>query len=121
MALQTNYAMKGLPDPARFAGSANGDVVDYIKETSFFLQEEVNELMQEIGGGRHVLKPWAAGYAPSRDKSYESTDKVKSEAIDMLCFAMNICLAAGITPNNLEDEYEKVYQKNLARQEDRSY
>ena len=81
-----------------------------------FMHEEVTELMNEIGGGRDAVKPWSDKYEDSRAQQYIPTEHVKSEAIDMLCFAINVCLAAGVTPDLVEEEYEKVFQKNKGRQ-----
>jgi hypothetical protein len=93
-----------------------GEVVQYIKEHSFFMNQEVVELMHQIGGGKTILKPWKQSYKDLCQEEASLDDEVKSEAIDMLCFCLNICLAAGITPDNIETEYGKVWSKNVARQ-----
>lgn len=93
-----------------------GEVVQYIKEHSFFMNQEVVELMQQIGSGNTVLKPWKQAYKDLCQEEAVLDDEVKSEAIDMLCFCLNICLAAGITPENIDAEYGKVWDKNIARQ-----
>jgi NTP pyrophosphatase (non-canonical NTP hydrolase) len=94
-------------------------VCDYIKNQSFFMSEEVTELLLAIGNeDRAVLKPWSIKHKDIVMTTFEPTDKVKSEAIDMLCFCLNICLAAGITPENIEQEYQQVWEKNIKRQLD---
>ena len=93
-----------------------GDVVKYIKEHSFFMNQEVVELMQQIGSGSAVLKPWKQSHLSVCQEEAIIDDEVKSEAIDMLCFCLNICLAVGITPDNINDEYIKVWKKNIWRQ-----
>lgn len=95
-----------------------GQLVDYIKDQAFYLNSEILELMEAVGGSRDILKPWKAsyGYYAYRDDFREEVSK--SEAIDMLCFAMNICLAVGVTPDNIDEEYDKVWQKNIKRQQD---
>lgn len=95
---------------------SKGDVVKYIKEHSFFMNQEVVELMKQIGRGNAVLKPWKQSHLAVCQEEAIIDDFVKSEAIDMLCFCLNICLAAGITPENIEAEYDKVWLKNMCRQ-----
>lgn len=104
--------------PTDFDGGVNKKyVIDYIKDHSFFMSEEVTELMLAVGGNdRAIIKPWSSRHADLSTKIFESTDEVKSEAIDMLCFCLNICLAAGLTPKNIESEYHKVWLKNIKRQ-----
>jgi NTP pyrophosphatase (non-canonical NTP hydrolase) len=96
----------------------NGDIVQYIKDQAFFLNEEITEVMLAIGGeDRAILKPWSTRHNAIVDREFKSTDAVKSEAIDMLCFCLNICLAVGLTPSNINEEYIKVLTKNIQRQE----
>ena len=92
-----------------------GSLCGNIKDTNFFLNQEIIELIEEIAGSRDILKPWKSNYRSIHCRRVVLTDKVKEEAIDVLCFAMNICLMAGITPDNIEDEYNKVYKKNIDR------
>lgn len=94
-----------------------GDVVKYIKEHSFYMNQEIVELMQQIGGSNTVLKPWKQSHLAVCQEEATIDDDVKSEAIDMLCFCLNICMATGITPDNIEAEYEKVWLKNIERQQ----
>ena len=93
-----------------------GDVVNYIKEHLFFMNQEAVELMQQIGSNV-ALKPWKQSYLDVCQEEAIIDDAVKSEAIDMLCFCLNICLAAGITPDNIDAEYQKVWHKNIGRQQ----
>ncbi len=87
-----------------------------ISQMKFFLDEEVTELMEELGNGtREIHKPWKKECIALRSKEFISTDKIKEEAIDVLCFALNICLAAGLDENNIEEEYEKVFNKIMSR------
>lgn len=94
-----------------------GDVVKYIKEHAFYMNQEVVELMQQIGQGNVVLKPWKQSHVAVCQEEAIIDDEVKSEAVDMLCFCLNICLAAGITPDNIDAEYAKVWLKNMERQQ----
>ena len=102
-------------------GRTVGEVLDYIKEARDFVNDEINELMVEIGGGRQALKPWSTQYQALRDIEYKSTALVKAEAVDALCFMMNILLTAGLTSENVEAEYYNVFEKNVKRQNDKTY
>lgn len=93
-----------------------GELCGDIRDMSFYLNQEVVELIEEIAGSRDISKPWKEAhnkvyYAPIMDAS----DKVKSEAIDVLKFALNICLMAGITPDNIDEEFYKVNSNNHKR------
>ena len=108
--LQHLYGM----DPSNLASV--GDQYSYIKDTLFYLQEEVSELLEALGNGsRDIHKPWSINQAKILNRTANQSNTVKSEAIDMLCFTLNICLAAGITPDNIDMEYKKVLTKNLDR------
>jgi NTP pyrophosphatase (non-canonical NTP hydrolase) len=105
-------------NPTAIPGITNGAIVQYIKDQAFFLSEEVTEIMLAIGEeDRAILKPWSVKHKDIVNKEFESTDAVRSEAIDMLCFCMNICIAVGLRPETIEKEYNKVLQKNIHRQE----
>ena len=96
-----------------------GDIVHYIKEHAFFMSEEVTELMLAVGDeDRAILKPWSVNHKLKSKEKFVSTPEVKSEAMDMLCFCMNICLAVGITPDNVDEEFDKVWNKSMQRQKD---
>jgi hypothetical protein len=94
----------------------SGVLCEHIKSHAFSMQEEVVELLIAIGGDKAILKPWSKKYSALCNKDFISTPNVRSEAIDMLCFCLNICLAVGITPDNINLEYNKVHDKNVARQ-----
>lgn len=95
-----------------------GDLCHKIKNMAFFLNQEVVELVEEIAGTRDINKPWKANYNNIYHKHVEITDKVRSEAIDVLKFAMNICLLAGITPENVDKEFDQVHKRNVRRIDD---
>lgn len=92
-----------------------GQLCEEILQTAFYLNQEVVELVEELGGGRDINKPWKNGYLGLYETPICITSKVRSEAIDVLKFAMNICLMAGITPENIDAEFLKVHEKNLYR------
>lgn len=98
-----------------FADMSVKSVCQTIKENSFFLTQEVVELMEEIAGSRSILKPWKKDHRIVANRNFQTTAKVKSEAMDVLSFALNICIAAGITPDNINEEYTKVWNNNIKR------
>jgi len=105
-------------DPSSKVFITKGQIVAYIKEQSFFMGEEINELILAIGDNdRAILKPWQINHFKLANERFQPSDAVKEEAIDMLCFCMNICLAAGLTPENIAEEYEKKWLENISRQE----
>jgi len=94
-----------------------GVVIDYIKDHAFFMDEEVTEILLAIGNGnKAIYKPWCKEHKDLTAEKFETNESVRSEAIDMLCFCLNICLAVGITPENINEEYDKVWRKNVKRQ-----
>ena len=102
---------------SEYSSVPSGVLCEHIKSHAFSMQEEVAELLIAIGGGdKAILKPWSTKYAALCAKEFISTPDIRSEAIDMLCFCLNICLAVGITPENINDEYIKVFDKNVSRQ-----
>lgn len=123
--LQSEYSKLShysLPDPSKMEGMTVDKVYNYIRDMQFFLNEEINELLIELGGGdRAIHKPWSVRYNKIRENKFETNDGVKNEAIDAMCFMMNIILASGVNPESIEDQYEIVYQKNRSRQNNDSY
>ena len=123
--LQTKYCKLEhykLLDPSETDQMNVGQVVDYIRSMQVFINQEIEELILEIAGDdRAINKPWSIRYEPIREQLFTSTPDVKGEAIDVLLFTMNLLLASGIRPENIEEEYDKVFSKNTTRQKDRSY
>lgn len=110
--------MKGYPllNPTSFSLYSVGEIYDFIRHMKFCLNEELTELMEELGdGSRAIHKPWAEDYFKLRERKMIATDHMMEEAIDALCFLLNIMMAVGITPENIEEEYMKVLDKNLGR------
>ncbi len=89
----------------------------YFWDTLRHLSDEVQELTEELvyPPSRILSKPWKSGYAKAVEKKYISTAQVKEEAIDILCFCLNILIGAGITSENIDEEYLKVHEKILSR------
>lgn len=98
-------------------GDYVGNLCEQIRNMSFYLNQEVVELIEEIAGSRDINKPWKSSYTDLYMKETDITDKVRSEAIDVLKFAMNICLLAGITPENIDEEFDKVDKRCIERYE----
>jgi hypothetical protein len=123
--LQKNYSeLKhyNVSNPSELDGQPLGVAYDYIKEMSFYLINELDELMIAVGkGSNQIHKPWSSKNKLLRSEEYISSEDVREEAIDALCFMMNIMLAAGITPENIYESYKKVYDKNISRQKDETY
>jgi len=93
-----------------------GDVYDDLIKMKFFIDEEMTELLEALGDGtRDIHKPWKSTYEQLRAKQYVSTKHIREEAIDMLCFAVNVCLGVGLDEHNIHEEYAIVLSKNLRR------
>jgi hypothetical protein len=109
-------------DPSNTQGLSAGDIYDYIKQMQFFVNEEINELLLELAqGDRAIHKPWSTKHSALRSMPYRPTSGTRGEAMDSLCFMMNIMLAAGVTPENLTAKYDEIHQKNKSRQADATY
>lgn len=95
-----------------------GEVYDYIKDMAFFLSQEAIELLESLANdNRNIHKPWTSNNAALRSMQFETNDNIKSEAIDMLCFCINMCLRVGVNAENIAQEYGKVYDKIVHRVE----
>lgn len=112
------------PNPIDYASAGKqgknphtvGEVYDFISLMKFCLDEELTELLEALGdGSRKIHKPWTREYEYLRSRPFSVDPKVVEEAIDALCFMMNILLTVGVTPETVESEYQKVWEKNLRR------
>lgn len=109
---------RAIEDPSSFNSLPVRYLLGYVKDQASFLNLEITEILLAMGNDdRAILKPWSVKHKVLANATFVSTDEIKSEAIDMLCFCLNICLAVGITPENIENEYDKVWQKNIERQQ----
>jgi len=97
--------------------NCTGALCDRIRSMAFFLSQEVVELIEELAGSRDINKPWKSDFPIVYMQDVVITDKVRSEAMDVLKFAMNICLLAGITPENIDEEFNKVNDRCIERYE----
>lgn len=80
--------------------------INYFKENVLALTDELHEAMGEIG-----WKSWAKS-------NHFNEDKVKGELVDAFHFFMNLCLAAGMTPDELFKRYRAKRAINVQRQAD---
>jgi hypothetical protein len=115
--LQPGY---NFPNPVDYPSTGErhtvGEVYDFISLMKFCLDEELTELLEALGdGSRKIHKPWTKEYEYLRNRPFSIDLKVVEEAIDALCFMMNILLTVGVTPENVENEYQKVWDKNVSR------
>lgn len=117
--LQSQYAGREdypLPNPSELSGATVGEVRDYILLMRDFLNDEIQEIVLALADeDRRVNKPWSSAFKELNSTQYTFNDKVRGEAIDMFCFAMNIMLACGVDEHNIKEEYKKVLEKNLDR------
>lgn len=123
--LQRRYAKLAhydLMDPSESELRNVGDVYNYIRNMQQYLNEEIEELLLELGGGdRAIHKPWSVKHNEIHSKPFLTTGRTAGEAIDAFCFMMNIMLAAGITPDSIKEEYSDVWKKNTQRMRDETY
>jgi|GEM_PF-6783985 len=105
-----------LLNPSEYEKYTVGEIYQFIQQMKFCLAEELTELMEALGdNSRDIHKPWAKNYKAIHESPMISSAAIKEEAIDSLCFLLNILLAVGITPENLDYEYSKVLKKNTTR------
>lgn len=93
-----------------------GQFVDYILEMQRFMNMEIEEILQLLPVD--ARKPWKATHRTARlypVSGLVDMSNLQREAIDALCFMLNICLACGVTPENVEALYDEVYTKNNNR------
>lgn len=80
--------------------------IDNIALNVLACTDELHEALNEIG-----WKPWASS-------RHINEDKLKGELIDAWHFFMNLCLHAGLTPDELFKRYFEKRAINVARQAD---
>lgn len=115
MALQQRLAEAGKAvDPTEI--TTVGQFVDYIKSMHYYLNMEIEEIMQLLP--MDARKPWKATCQDARGypvNSLVDAAYLREEAMDALCFMLNICLACGLRPENIEDVFTRVSDKNHGR------
>lgn len=83
-----------------------GDRLNFLTVMNLALQDELHEALAETG-----WKPWATS-------KHINEDAYKGELVDAWHFFMNLCLAAGMSADELHDRYIAKRLKNIKRQED---
>jgi len=116
--LQEGY----IDDPMHIKTLKTGSIYDYIQMMQTHLNMEITELLSSLAkDNMKIHKPWSAEYDSLRDEYLPDPQHTAEEAIDALCFMMNIMIAAGVTPENIGFLYQRVFDKNVQRQYDDSY
>lgn len=82
------------------------DRAQFIKDMVLAATDELHEALAEVG-----WKPWATSRHLNRDAYV-------GELIDVLHFWVNLCLAAGVTAQEVEIRYLNKAEKNARRQAD---
>lgn len=117
--LQRKLAERGKAiDPSQLVHGNVGEFVDYIRDMKEYLNMEVEEILQTLP--IEARKPWKAIHNHSRQYPVSGTaplDVIQHEAIDALCFMLNIVLACGVQPEQFEIRFSEVLNKNLDRAE----
>lgn len=88
-------------DPRLLVGE---ELMWFLTWNAFALEDEIHEAMSETG-----WKPWATS-------KHINTDAFHGELVDAFHFFMNLCLASGLTAEELFHLYNKKLMKNIARQ-----
>jgi hypothetical protein len=116
--LQEGY----IDDPSHICNLRVGSIYDYIQMMQTHMNMEITELLSSLSADNmKIHKPWSTSYEELRLKYPADPEHTAEEAIDAMCFMMNIMIAAGVTPDNIAGLYQKVYDKNIARQYDQNY
>lgn len=84
----------------------NTNKVQFIKDMTLALTDELHEALGEVG-----WKPWAKSQHINREAYV-------GELVDALHFFINLCLVVDLTPTELFDRYVKKNQVNHKRQEE---
>jgi len=116
--LQEGY----IDDPSFIKNKDVGQIYDYIQMMQTHMNMEITELLSSLSNDNmKIHKPWSTSYNFLRREFPPSPQHTAEEAIDAMCFMMNIMIAAGVTPENITDLYQKVFNKNVQRQYDENY
>ena len=117
--LQEGY----IDDPSYVKDRSVGQVYDYIQEMQTHMNMEITELLSSLSNDNmKIHKPWSTSYEGLRRVlPVPNPAATTEEAVDAFCFMMNIMIAAGVTPENISELYQHVYDKNVKRQHDENY
>jgi len=100
--------------------TTRGESIHFLREMSHFLNMELLELEREFAKAEAGVKPWRNGHEQIVSLPHGTDCRTKEESMDCLCFIMNILLASGITPENIDSEYDKIHTK-IRERLDESY
>lgn len=100
--LQVEAYSNGL-SPRHFSDEGR---IEFIKTNVLAATDELHEALGEVG-----WKPWATS-------RHINTDALRAELVDTWHFFMNLCIVAGMTPEDLYEGYLKKRKKNIQRQEE---
>lgn len=115
LALQEQLAEKGLAI-SPLSVVTIGEFVDYVQDMQRFLNMEIEEILQLVP--IDARKSWKATHHSTRAlrvDQYVDKEHLKEEAVDALCFLMNILLVCGVTHENVTGIFQKVVDKNQHR------
>jgi len=116
--LQEGY----IDDPSHIKDRTVGEIYDYIQMMQTHMNMEIVELLSSLSDDNmKIHKPWSTSYDALRSNLPLSPDNTAEEAVDAFCFMMNIMIAAGVTPENIAEKYQRVFDKNIQRQYDENY
>lgn len=87
---------------------------DYMKEHSYFIIEEVTEMLRELP----YHKSWKDYSDLNSDDLIRSDQRAKEEAIDILHFMINIFLSLGMDEEEIINMYKEKNKINYDRQND---
>lgn len=111
---QLDRQLLGWPGDPREIATID-EFVNYVHHMQRFLNDEIDEVLAEVDPTRAARKPWHPQHGEVASQRLKITAELQQEAVDMLCFAMNICLACGVEPENVEAIYNEVHEKCMKR------
>lgn len=88
--------------------------VEYIKEHSIHLTQELHEMLYELP----YFKPWKNYDAMDEEAVCTAFAKARGEFVDMWHFMMNIMIQLGFTVEQLSFMYNEKHKENNQRQDD---
>lgn len=83
------------------------ELVSYVKDQILALLDEGHEALNEVG-----WKPWASSRHFNREE-------FSGELADILCFLVNLALAAGLTADDFYRLHQEKALRNIKRQEEK--
>lgn len=88
-----------------YARMSTEELVDYIKNQVLALLDEGHEALNEVS-----WKPWAKD-------TFVNHEALRGELADILCFLVNLALAAGMTADDFYAAHQEKALRNIKRQE----